>query len=321
VQPIPVAKPTVELAVATGPVEVQAPGEEAWRELAVGARVAVGCRLRTGPRTRCEFRTPDGSEIRLNSDTELAFDQERQVRLTRGQVLAVVARAGVPFQVEAARATVTALGTEFDVLCQPAEVVLTVLQGATRLQTEKGAAEVKAGERARVVQGEITEKRAAYNLVQATGWVHEILIRKGRDNPELAQRINELFAQIGKTKTDYLSEEEIRGLGDHCVLPLTRYLQSEQSRQSGREHKRLVAARILADLAPIASIPDLIGLLRDADPNVRFSAAKGLERLTGENRGLRAEDWRTAQPAVRAETQRKWQDWWQANKRRYPGVP
>jgi hypothetical protein len=47
-------------------------------------------------------------------------------------------------------------------------------------------------------------------------------------------------------------------LGDHCVLPLTRYIQSERSRGPGRQSKRASAARILADLPQPWSIPDLL---------------------------------------------------------------
>src|SRR5207302_11051128 len=110
-----------------------------------------------------------------------------------------------------------------------------------------------------------------------------ILILKGRNNKELARRIDGLLAQIGATKTSFLSEEEIRALGDHCVLPLTRFLESDRYR--GDAGKRHVAANILADLAQPWSIPDLIILLRDNDGEVRYHAARGLARLTQQSFG------------------------------------
>ena len=58
---------------------------------------------------RCEFHTPDGSEVRLNGDTEVRFETPRHLGLTRGQVMATVMTDPAPFEVEVARATVTAL--------------------------------------------------------------------------------------------------------------------------------------------------------------------------------------------------------------------
>jgi membrane protein implicated in regulation of membrane protease activity len=312
-------KETVLLAVASGVVEMLVPGSsDSWQALKTGGQIEVGSQVRTRPGVRCEFRTADGSEIRLNSGTQLVFVASRLLQLTQGQILASVAEASSPFQVEIPDATVTAVGTEFDLLCRPVESVLTVLQGSTRVEGNGSHGLVDKGQRAKIVKGKITEKDEVENLVQATRWVHEILILKGRDNKELAKRVDGLLAQLGQSKTEFLKDEEIRALGDHCVLPLTRFLQSDQFRSE--EDRRRRAADILADLAQPWSIPDLINLLQDKDEWVRYHAARGLKRLTRDDLGMSPEGW-SNQPLERRErVYKEWQKWWQDHKHLFPGA-
>jgi HEAT repeat protein len=142
---------------------------------------------------------------------------------------------------------------------------------------------------------------------------------KGRDNKELAARIDDILAQIGEGKTAYFSEEEIRKLGDHCVLPLTRFIQSDRSLGPERQQRRIEAARILADLAQTCSIPDLINLLADKDREVRFYAAQALVRLTRETPGgLTPNKWRDAPAEQRELALKAWQTWWGNRKKSYP---
>src|SRR5262249_35136250 len=137
---------------------------------------------------------------------------------------------------------------------------------------------VRSGEAATIINGQIDHKDQVRELALATSWVHGILILKSRDNKELAKRLDDILAQIGQGKAEFMAENEIRSLGDHCVLPMTRYIQPERS-QANR-NKRQMAARILSDLAQPWSIPDLIKLLADDDKDVRYQAAKALRRLT-----------------------------------------
>jgi HEAT repeat protein len=115
-------------------------------------------------------------------------------------------------------------------------------------------------------------------------------------------------------------EKEILQLGDHCVLPLTRFIQSEQSK--GDKQKRVNAARILAKIARPWSVEDLIGLLADDDREVRFHAANALDRLTdGQTHGLAADQWRDADAETRAASLARWRAWWVDNKNEFPTAP
>ncbi len=311
------AKDMVQFGCSSDVVLTQPPGRRDWRALKPGEEIALGTRVRTGPRARCEFRTSDGSEVRLNNETELLFAASRRLDLIKGQIMTRVAKSPAPFQVAIPDATVTALGTEFDIQCKPDETVLTVLEGATEVKGSGVRQIVETGEAAFIVKGRVERKEQGHNLIHATSWVHELLMLKGPNNQELAKRVDDILAQIGQSKAEFFDEESIRSLGDHCVLPLSRFIQS--GRSQGDLQKRRMAANIVADLAQPWSIPDLIRLLSDVDKDVRFHAARGLRRLTRQTFGREPEQWRD-RPATCAAALKQWQTWWEENKHRYPNL-
>jgi transmembrane sensor len=86
----------------------------------------------------------DGSTVRLdtNSKVEVRFKAgRRDVRLVRGQALFQVAHdAARPFVVKADGASVTALGTRFDVKHEAGGVRVTLVQGSVEVRAQHGAA-------------------------------------------------------------------------------------------------------------------------------------------------------------------------------------
>jgi ferric-dicitrate binding protein FerR (iron transport regulator) len=311
-----------QLVFAKGAIEMLPPGETDWRPIATGGTIDPATRVRTDASGRCEFRTPDGSEVRLNGNTELVFHTNRQLELAQGQVWSNVAEDDEPYQIEVpqAQAKVTALGTQFDLACSLLATVLTVVQGTTQVEGKTGRTDLHFGEQAKIVNGAIAERHRVHDLVVATSWVNEILVLKGHDNAELARRMDEMLAQIGNAKMSFMYEKEILQLGDHCVLPLTRFIQSEDSKKD--RQKRANAARILAKIARPWSVEDLIGLLADDDREVRFYAAKALERLTdGQTQGLAPDQWRDAAAGKRTAAAERWRVWWQDNKSQFPTSP
>lgn len=321
VHALPVIRERVSLAFATGPVEVQDPETRAWRTVKPGESVELGCWVKTKPDVRCEFRTADQSEVRVNGDTELAIHSSRHLNLTRGQILASVADAEDPFEVRLADATITTRGKlqQFDVSCTDSGALLTVLEGSARVQTDTATDVVNAGEAVRVAAGQLAEKRrrATHQLIESTRWVHDILMLKGHDNRELSRRVDRLLAEMGDQKQSVFRPDELRALGEACVLPLTRYLQDPRCREPGQEHRREQAAEIVADLAAPRSIPDLIELLAHDDGEVRVQAARGLERLTRQTQGCAPEAWRGNAPEVRKKTRQEWENWWTHNRSRF----
>ena len=308
------------LSLATGVIEVRAAGAAGWESIPTGGAVSVGARVRTGTGIRCELAMTDGSEVRLDGGTELLLTAARQFELAAGRMWSTVKPAQAPFQVAVARATVTALGTQFDILKREQSATLTVVQGSTRVEGQRSATVVGAAQSVVITNGVASDVTPVTDLLVVTSWVNELVAMKGRDNAELERRINDLLASIGQTKTSQMYESEIRALGDHCVLPLTRYIQSDRSRAPAERGRRDMAARIIGDLSQPWSIADLIGLLDDDDPDVRYHASGALWRLTGLEQGRTADQWRDATGGA-DEAIGRWRQWWAANNERYPKRP
>jgi len=297
--------PAARLAVATGGVETCPTADGAWTAVAVGGGIEAGAWIRTAERAKCSFDCADGTELRLNGATEICLQKPRAVTLARGEIFTKVAHDPERYTVTTDQATIEAVGTSLNIVHQPAtSTVLTVVEGRALM----GGVAVASGYLCRAVDGKVQKPVAAYELSLLTRWVNEIVALKGRDSPELQARINQLLAQIGRTKMELLAEAEIRSLGDHAALPLTRYCQSPESLNDPR--RRREAARILADIASSPSVPDFVALLGDEDPQVRVEAARGLQRLTGETLGLDEKYWAGAGTARGVAG---WKAWLQTN--------
>src|SRR5262249_10819556 len=155
--------------------------ESAWRPLATGAGLAPGSRVRTRPDTKCAIDCEDGSEGRVDVETELRIGSARHGELESGRgftkvapdparVVDVVQRDG----------GIEAVGTALDVRRGPRSreendsplvTVLTVVEGKARV----GSATVEAGYSCEIADASVSAPKAVGDLVMATSWVHEIL--------------------------------------------------------------------------------------------------------------------------------------------------
>jgi ferric-dicitrate binding protein FerR (iron transport regulator) len=327
-------EPEVQLAIATGPVETRAEGAKTWQTIEPGSKVAYGTPVRTQKDACCEFLCPDGSEVRLNRDSEVVFLNDRELELKQGQVWSSIPyakrKSSEPLKIHACDSVVSGEGAKFDLRCSSQEGKLSVLEGRTVVEgsDKKGSLTVGKGEVARIVRGENGALQKEGVSDETSGWMDAILMRKG-NSPEVERRVLDALAQVGHAKADKAAENEIRRWGESCVSPLTRYVQSEGSRQ--QHTNRVAAARILSDLAPAWAIGDLIELLRDPDPEVRVYAATALHRLTGQTQGYSLEHWRLAGKEMptknfKAESSveggyQAWRKWWEQNKSKYPSRP
>lgn len=306
-----------QLALATGKVEIRPRDSSVWRPMETGGSVPVDACVRTGDGIRCEFQMTDGSVVRLNQDSELRFAGSRRLELTGGQVWSGVAQNKTPFVVSADPTTITANSTRFDLSKTPEKTSLVVFDGAARVKTSGNDLRVTSGQEMQIVAGRASQPRPVPDLSLAAQWIDELLLLKGRDNPELTQRIDDLLARLGEDKMQYLYENEIRGLGDHCVLPLTRYIQSDRSAREPARRRR--AAEILSDCAQPWCVPYLIELLSDRDGDVRAAAGRALVRVSHVDIGSE-EQWRNGSDSERAKLIARWQQWWNRNKAHIPGA-
>ncbi len=318
VGPTPLAVATVaHLTVATGPVDVASLSQRIPFTCPAGGPIESGAAVSTGSQSRCELATTDGSAVRLDIDTKVNFEHSRTISMQQGQVWSCVAPGKEPFAVKSPQATVTANDGCFDLECKPSETVVRVAKGTAQVRDSAGQRTIAAGQEVRIRDGAVADERAVKDFILATRWLNDLLALKGPDNPELQERLERIFAEIGAAKIGYLYEQEIRAMGDASVSPLIYFL--KRSTGDADQQRRVIAARLLADLAPPRTIPDLIGLLPDENAQVRFFIAQALTRLTGETQGRTPDAWR-ADPLPTCEpTHRDWQAWWQENKQRYAG--
>ena len=327
---IPRVPPSVaRIVVATGDVQVREEGAEEWQVISdlVDYRCPTGSVVRTGPDVRCEIETSDGSVIRLNHETEVTLKSSDSVEVRRGQLWCSAPK-NSSLKVFASKDSASKLSSPVitTLVCPSSSsmttsvgfdggVQVTTADGEIELHTTQGTERLRRGETASIIGGEIVKSDRTIDALLVAPWVHSLLIRKGPEDNELAGRVDELLARIGRSKVMTLYEDEIRSLGQHAVLPLLRFVQSPLSQDD--PSRRITAMRIVSDVAPSWAIPDLIGLLADRDDSIRFYAAQALQRLTGINHGRPLEQWRD-EIADCEETIQKWQQWWTENDQRYP---
>jgi hypothetical protein len=246
--------------------------------------------------------------VRVDGETELMLTSVHRLELRRGRIYADVAHDSAHFVALAGASPVEVLGTRIDLALvremppdAPARerAELAVLEGKALLC----GSPVEAGQRALALDGRFEHAEEARDLLVATSWVNELIAFEPEHAPEFQARVNALLAMLGATKMEHLYEEEIRSLGDHCALPLLRYVESPGSCDT--PHRRHDAVRILADVATRAQLDDLLGLLTDADPEIRVTVARAIVRIAGRPPGdpedLRGTDFARVAEAWRAE--------------------
>ncbi len=317
-QPAIVEIAMARLTLATGPVEIRPRGELQLFNCPVRGAIAGGMEVCTGEQVSCELSTPDGSAIRMNSDTTLRFDQPRAIAIQRGQLWSSVARSSSPMSIEAVDAIVQTEEAVLDFSCNGQQSRLRVLRGTARVTGKAGPKTVQAGHEITMQNGTLTGEKSTDDSVLSTSWMNNVLRLKAPDDTELQDRIQQLLASIGSSKLANLYEDEIRSLGEGSVPPMIFFLRRTPA--DAQRNKRIEAARILADLAATQSISDLITLLDDGDGLVRFHVARALQRLTDNTFDCSPTQWRDGTADERAHARQAWQQWWTENKARYGGL-
>jgi len=307
-----------QLSMATGSVEYAPKAGADFFACPKDAKFESGAVLRTPASTRCEVNLEESVRVRLNETSEMRLAGRRRLELIRGRLWLDVRSASPPYTVKADKLTITAENATLDCRADPPQTTVLVLEGSASVQGDRWQEVIGQGEQLTVTGNERKKDRPPVDPVVETRWVNDLLILKGADDEELSRRIDRLWAQVGRAKMTHLYEAEIRSLGGRCVTPLTCYIQSPESQ---KEHdRRIAAARLLADVAQVESIPQLIELLSDEDGEVRYYAATALKRLTGKDFGRPPEDWQGSPWTTCQPTANQWQTWWQTAKGRYPGV-
>ena len=170
---------------------------------------------------------PDGSLLRLNSDSEIRWresSRERRLTISRGEAFVQVAHeSSRRLIVEAGDTQVVATGTEFDVYRRGLETVVTVVEGAVAvlpvaLRLNPGEAlpdsalRVKAHEQVRVAAGRIPATAVPVDLDTAMAWLDHQIAFKRQPLGEVAEDFNRYGAVRIEIEDPALRSLEISGV-------------------------------------------------------------------------------------------------------------
>ena len=324
---VPVARvpQLAKLIATTGPIRCRSSATGDWIDITTANSFlcAAETEICTGPATRCELQTSAGCVVRLNTNTWLVVESARRVRVKSGQIWCRSETAD-SFEVVADSDQSKSPSGRAVYECPFGSVcVLTLDEPSLTAQAESGRVTLFADDKTHVIaagqsiqmnQDGRLQSSTTKDAVLASSWMDSLLMQKHPSDPELQQRVDALLAKVGKTDASDVYERELRSLGEHCILPLTRYVQSEKSVTN--RSRRLKAMSVVADVSPTWNVKNLIGLLNDSDAEVRVLAASALQRLTGETSGS-SEVWRE-EPAQQSGESNAWANWWDDNGDRFP---
>jgi hypothetical protein len=319
---VPPGEPIAHLAVSSAPVEVwpafQRADEAVKRnQCATGEPIGRNSYVRTGADDRCEIALTSGNSLRLDCNTEVKLLEANVVEINRGRVASATRHDGKELQIKVYSCPVDfEKSAQWAVECQPERARLIVVDGEAHVQSDNQSIAVGRGKQVWISQGKVEKAPEWCDTTLETAWVNSVLALRGSEHPELVERVNQLLVNVGSAKLSLLYEDELRRLGDAGVPPLVAYLNATREKSVAAE--RTTAARIVADVAESRWIGDLIALLTDTNADVRFHAARGLERLTGRNQGCPPATWKTGSWFTCESPHKLWLDWWAANRNRYP---
>lgn len=231
------------------------------RRLLVAASLLLGCLLGSltwwqisrvptyvaGVGEQRAITLEDGSTVRLNSRSKLSVrmsPQLRQIELLEGQALFEVTHdAARPFIVRSDNVAVRAVGTAFDVWRKKSGTIVTVIEGAVRVNrveagrpTSPAAAAVSgtsfavpvqlsAGEQLTVTHSGQVEQRPNANVAAATSWLRHELVFDGEPLSAVLEEFNRYTRTPIVLTDDSLADLRISAVF-HTTSPdtLMRYL-------------------------------------------------------------------------------------------------
>lgn len=165
----------------------------------------------------------DGSTLILNTDTTVSVDfstARRGVKLQRGEAYFAVAKDSQrPFVVELDEATVTAVGTAFNIHRQPRQALITVTEGEVKVVDKHAQSDAAAAtERVRAKQQVVVRKKEGLSAVtdtdvqQATAWQRQQLVFNGTRLSDVVDELNRYSTQQIKIADPLLNSLQVSGV-------------------------------------------------------------------------------------------------------------
>lgn len=157
--------PVATVARLAGPAEVRHVSDGVWEPLAAGATLRADDEIRTPAASRVALSRPDGVEVRLDGETQLAFVSGDRARLDGGSVYvdAGSARRGnAALVVTTPLGDVRHLGTQYVVTLRSGALQVAVREGSVAVDRGHAPVVARAGEKLAVAaDGSVTRSRQA----------------------------------------------------------------------------------------------------------------------------------------------------------------
>ncbi|WP_404710221.1 FecR family protein [Sphingomonas sp. MMS24-J13] len=195
----------------------------------------------TAPGIRRTISLADGSVVILNGGTRLAVDGKdpRSLTLERGEGLFAVRHdASHPFRVAVGGATVTDIGTAFDIVREPASTRVTVAEGEVEWGRNGNAVRLLPGDRLAVADNAVTVEISKVMPDSVGDWSRGQLTF---DGTPLASAAADLGRTLGVTidVAPSIAKRPVRGAirldgGAAAVLPRFAALMGLHARQDGQ---------------------------------------------------------------------------------------
>jgi transmembrane sensor len=148
--------------------------------------------IATRPGETREFRIGNALRVTLDGGTRLTLDRhdQRVARLDEGEALFTVTHDPArPFRLQAGDATITDVGTVFDVERAGTSTLVSVAQGAVRVSASGATADGRAGQMIAVDMARAALTRSERDPSQIGGWRDGRIDFVGTPLPQLADRV------------------------------------------------------------------------------------------------------------------------------------
>ena len=180
----------------------------------------------TGPGRHSAIALADGSRITLNGNTRLTMrgDDERAIQLDRGEALFSVHHDAVrPFSVTVAGATITDVGTIFNVVRETRATRVSVAEGAVIWNPTSEAVHVGPGQYLRAQDGSATLELARVEIGGVGGWTRGRLSYDGAPLETVAADVSRALG-VAVTVAPGAARRPVRGVlrldgGADSVVP------------------------------------------------------------------------------------------------------
>jgi ferric-dicitrate binding protein FerR (iron transport regulator) len=173
---LPASGPVASLARVVGDVQIDA-GDGRWIPIATGGVVTANAVIRTGDGGRAAIGMKDGVVLRLDSGTQLAFNDPHEASLSHGAVYVDSGSdAGAPaadFVLMTAIGSVRHLGTQYEARLADRELRVSVREGRVDVDTARGPVLGGAGELLTISDRGATRSRLA-PTASHWNWVNEV---------------------------------------------------------------------------------------------------------------------------------------------------